>query len=54
MRPKRYYRGMTPEIAAFARWLYFKGKMKQHEIGTLIGMTQGSVSRIVSGQTWNP
>ena len=44
---------MTPEIAAFIRWLYFKGKLKQRQIGEMIGLRQGSVSRIVSGQVWN-
>ena len=52
-RPKRRYRHMTPEIAEFVRWLYFHGKLKQRQIGDMIGLRQGSVSRIVSGQVWN-
>jgi predicted transcriptional regulator len=53
LRPKRHYRGVTPEIAEFARWLYFKGKFKQHEIGRIIGRTQGNVSKIISEQIWS-
>jgi len=50
--PKRFYGHMTPEIAAFVRWLYFVGKLKQQSIGDIVRIRQGSVSRIVSDQTW--
>jgi DNA-binding transcriptional regulator LsrR (DeoR family) len=52
MRPKRSYRHMTPKAANLIRDLYFVGKLKQHEIGRMFGLRQGSVSRIVSGQVW--
>ncbi len=51
-RPKRYYRNMTPTVAIFLRWLYFDARLKQGQIGDIVGMRQGSVSRIVSGQVW--
>lgn len=50
---KSHYRDMTPKIAAVMRDLYFIGRLKQHEIGRMFGMRQGSVSRIVSGQVWS-
>lgn len=49
---KRYYRHSTPMTARVIRDLYFVGKLKQHEIGRMFGLRQGSVSRIVSGQVW--
>ncbi len=54
LRPKRFYRHMTPERAAEIRRLYFSqyGRITQREIGERFGMPQGSVSRIVSGQVW--
>jgi hypothetical protein len=52
VRPKKYYRDMTPKIAAVMRDLYFIGKLKQHEIGRMFGKRQGAVSKIVSGQVW--
>lgn len=51
-RPKRFYRGMTPEKAREIRRLYFVDRLKQHEIGKLYGLAQSSVHRIVSGFTW--
>lgn len=51
-RPKSYYKNMTQEKAEFARFLYFKGKLKQREIAGLLGIKQNSVSRIISGQVW--
>ena len=53
MKPKRHYRHMNPRAARVIRDLYFIGKLKQHEIGRMFGLRQGSVSRIVSGQVWN-
>ena len=52
-RPKRAYRNMTPRTAKVMRDLYFVGKLKQHEIGRMFGVKQGSVSRIISGQVWS-
>lgn len=52
MRPKRYYRHMTPEKAAEIRRRYFARKAKQAELAREYGIRQGSVSRIVSGQVW--
>jgi predicted XRE-type DNA-binding protein len=54
MRPKRFYRHMNPVIARMIRELYFSRRMKQAELGRLFQIGQNSVSRIVSGQTWNP
>lgn len=53
-RPKRYYRDMTPEKAAELKAIYYtKPRTKtQAELGKLYGISQGSVSRIVSGQVW--
>lgn len=51
-RPKSRYRNRSPKVAAVVRDLYFIGKLKQHEIGRLFDMPQGSVSRIVSGRSW--
>lgn len=51
-RPKRHYRQSSPLVARVVRDLYFQGRLKQHEIGRMFGLRQGSVSRIVSGQTW--
>ena len=52
-RSKRHYRHMTPELARFARWLYFVGKLKQRQIGAIVGCGQGSISRIISRQVWD-
>lgn len=52
-RPKSRYRDSSPTVAEFVRWLYFRGKLKQRQIGELLGMQQGSISRIVSRQTWD-
>jgi predicted transcriptional regulator len=52
MKPKRHYRQSSPLVARAARELYFVGRLKQHEIGRMFGLRQGSVSKIVSGQTW--
>lgn len=52
-RPKRFYRNSSPLIARVARDLYFVGKLKQREIGRMLGLRQGSISRMVSGQVWS-
>lgn len=51
-RPKRFYRNSNPRIAAVSRDLYFVGKLKQHEIAWLFGVSQHTVSRWISGQVW--
>ena len=49
---KSHYRNMTPKKAKEIRRLYFRERMKQREIGELFGISQGNVSRIVSGVVW--
>jgi DNA-binding transcriptional regulator LsrR (DeoR family) len=50
--PKRYYRHMTPAIAAEITRAYFAREAKQAELAARYGITQASVSRIVSGLVW--
>lgn len=50
---KRSYRNSSPLVARVARDLYFVGKLKQREIGRMLGLRQHSVSRMVSGQVWS-
>ncbi len=50
--PKRYYRHMTPELAAEIRRRYFTREAKQAELAREYGIKQHSVSRIVSGLSW--
>jgi len=52
LRPKRFYRQSSPLVARVARDLYFVGRLKQHEIGRMLGLSQGNVSRMVSGLVW--
>lgn len=52
MRPKTYYRNMTPEKAAEIRRRYFAREAKQHELAEEYGIKQNTVSRIISGQVW--
>lgn len=52
IRPKSRYRQSSPMVARMVRSLYFVGRLKQHEIGRMFDLRQGSVSRIVSGQCW--
>jgi len=52
LRPKRYYRTMTPEKAAQIRNDYAKRIKTQAELAKEHGIQQGSVSRIVSGMVW--
>ena len=49
---KRFYQNMNPEKAALARRLYFVDRLKQKDIAARLGILQGSVSRIISGQSW--
>ena len=49
---KRRYRNMTPAKARRIRHLYFEKGLRQWEIGKMFGITQHSVSRIVSGKSW--
>lgn len=50
--PKSRYRNSSPEVAKRIRELYFVQRLTQKAIGELVGVAQGSVSRIVSGQVW--
>jgi DNA-directed RNA polymerase specialized sigma subunit len=43
---------MSPMAAKAMRELYFVGRLKQHEIGKMFGLRQGSVSRVISEQVW--
>lgn len=53
MRPKSHYRGMTPERATEIRRRYFGRDAKQAELAAEYGRSQGSISRIISGQSWD-
>lgn len=53
MSPKAYYRDMNQRIAKVMRELYFVGKLKQHEIARMFGKKQNTVSRVISGITWD-
>lgn len=50
---KSNYRNMTPAKAEEIRRLYFVERLKQWQIGELFGISQGNVSRIVSGHVWS-
>jgi DNA-binding transcriptional regulator LsrR (DeoR family) len=50
--PKRHYRGMTYAKAEEIRRLFFVERLKQGAIGARFSISQGNVSRIVSGQAW--
>ncbi len=52
-RPKRWYRHMTREKAEEIRRAYFSRQAKQAELAARYGITQHSVSRIVSGLVWS-
>jgi DNA-binding transcriptional regulator LsrR (DeoR family) len=51
-RPKRWYRNMTQERADQIRRRYLAREARQRELASEYGITQHSVSRIVSGQVW--
>lgn len=53
MRPKSYYRHMTPAKAADIRRRYFAREGTQLALAREHGVSQNTVSRIVSGQSWN-
>ena len=52
MRPKSYYRNMTPERAEEIRSAYFSREANQRQLAERYGVRQNTVSRIVSGQSW--
>lgn len=52
LRPKRFYKHSSPLVGRMVRELYFTGRLKQREIGRMFQLSQGNVSRIVSGQVW--
>lgn len=52
MRPKSRYRRMTRAIAQEIRRAYLAREARQWELAARYGITQGNVSRIVSGQVW--
>jgi DNA-binding transcriptional regulator LsrR (DeoR family) len=43
---------MTKKIADDIRQQYFARELKQAELAKKYGLTQGSISRIVSGHVW--
>lgn len=44
---------MNRTIADMIRELYFSRTMKQTELANLFRLSQGNVSRIISGEIWN-
>jgi hypothetical protein len=52
-RPKRFYGHMNGVIASMIRELYFSRHMNQAQLAGFFRIRQGSVSRIVSKQTWS-
>lgn len=52
MKPKRWYRNMTPEKAKEIRRAYFAREAKQAELAQRYGVKQNTISRIVSMQVW--
>jgi len=51
-KPKRFYRHMTPAIAKRIREKYFSRQANQAELAREFEISQGSVSRIISNQSW--
>lgn len=51
-KPAQRYLNMTREIALEIRRAYLAREAKQAELAAKHGITQASVSRIVSGQVW--
>ncbi len=51
---KSHYRTMNKQRAEYIRELSFNktNAYKQGELAKMFGMTQGSISRIVSGVVW--
>ena len=52
LRPKTHYRHSCPRIAREIRDLYFKARFRQTELARLYGLAQGTVSKMISGITW--
>jgi DNA-binding transcriptional regulator LsrR (DeoR family) len=52
MRPKSFYRKMSRPQAHEIRRRYFAREATQAQLARLYGISQGNVSRIVSGQVW--
>lgn len=52
MRFKSRYRNMDHAKAEQMRELYFKDRFKQREIAAMFDVTQGTVSRVISGHSW--
>jgi DNA-binding transcriptional regulator LsrR (DeoR family) len=53
MNQKSRYRHMTREKAHEIRRRYFAREATQAQLAAEFGIRQGSVSRIVSGQSWS-
>jgi DNA-binding MarR family transcriptional regulator len=53
VRPKSHYRNMNRKAAKVLRDLYYVGKIKQTELARMFGRSQGTVSKIISGQSWS-
>jgi DNA-binding MarR family transcriptional regulator len=53
MRPKSQYRHMNRRAARVLRDLYFVGRIKQTDLARMFGRSQGTVSKIISGQSWS-
>jgi DNA-binding transcriptional regulator LsrR (DeoR family) len=51
-KPKSFYRHMNRQKADEIRAMYFSRKHKQHEIAAIYGISQNTVSRIVSDLVW--
>lgn len=50
--PKQNYRGMDHERAKKIRELYLSRQMTQKELAQRFGVSQGTISKIVSDQVW--
>jgi DNA-binding transcriptional regulator LsrR (DeoR family) len=51
--PALKYLHMSPEKAAEIRRAYFGREAKQQALAERYGVTQATISRIISGDTWN-
>lgn len=49
---KTHYRGLTREQAHEIRRRYLRREANQPQLAREYGRSQGSISRIVSGQVW--
>lgn len=50
--PKRYYRDMTVEKAQEIRKAYFSLRIRQQDLAVQFRVSQGTISRIISGKVW--